>query len=172
MRSGCSSNDLEKDNGRFLMMPWVKLSLHLAIVIPHSQFKPDNNNVIELYKYNKMIELAIFQTFVYWFTNRRFDLLCLSVFLYSYLFCLFPFKEARTSTRLFANKTRWRYAKSGNLRPKFRQLSLLHKDPLTLFTTIATHFHLSFFLPQTLCIYTTTSSIHRTPTTTFIPSVF
>lgn len=65
MRSGRSSNDLEKDNGRFLMMRWMKLSLHLAIVIPHSQFKPDNNNVIELYKYNKMIRFAILQTFVY-----------------------------------------------------------------------------------------------------------
>ncbi len=55
---------------------------------------------------------------------------------------------------------------------KFRQLSLLHKDPLTLFTTIATHFHLSFLLPQTLCIYTTNSSILYTPTTTppsFLP---
>lgn len=34
MRSGRGSNDLEEDNGRFLMMPWVKLSLHLASDTP------------------------------------------------------------------------------------------------------------------------------------------
>jgi hypothetical protein len=55
MRGGRGSDDLEKDNGRFLMMPCVKLSFHLAIVIPHSQFSPDNNNVIELDKYNKKV---------------------------------------------------------------------------------------------------------------------
>lgn len=52
---------------------------------------------------------------------------------------------------------------------KFRQLLLLHKDPPTLFTTIASHFHLSFLLPQTLCIYTTPLDFTPRPSPSFLP---